>query len=100
MHTGRLKHKRNVPATTVIGSYPVFVAQSVIDQYREFSEDMDDPFLATIQQSVGDFVSAGIEYPCTGQTRDTFIRMFLDPDKVEGIKRKESENIVVGKLRR
>ncbi len=89
-----------IPATTVIGSYPIFVPQNTLEQYRSFSEEIEDPFLLTIQQSVRDFVSAGIEFLCTGQTRDSFIRIFLDPEKVAGVKRKESENIIVGKLRR
>lgn len=45
-----------------------------------------------------DFVSAGIEYPATGQTRESFIRLFLDPRHVEGVSYVGSEIIVNGKL--
>ena len=84
----------------MIGSYPVLASQSLIDQYRAFSEDLEDPIRTTIQFSVRDFLSAGIEYPCTGQTRDSFIRLFLDPEHVEGIKKNGSETVVTGKLKR
>lgn len=92
------KHK--FPSTTVIGSYPVLASQSLIDQYRTFSEDLEDPIKTTIQFSVRDFLSAGIEYPCTGQTRDSFIRLFLDPEHVGGIRKNGSETVVTGKLKR
>ncbi|HKW03776.1 MAG TPA: hypothetical protein VJN71_00630, partial [Nitrososphaerales archaeon] len=74
----RRSSKRKFPATTVIGSYPVLASQSLIDQYSAFADDLEDPIKTTIQFSVRDFLSAGIEYPCTGQTRDSFIRLFLD----------------------
>ncbi len=88
------------PSTTVIGSYPVLATQSLIDQYKISSEDLEDPIESTIQLSVRDFLSAGIEYPCTGQTRDSFVRLFLDPEHIEGIKKNGSEIVVSGKLRR
>ncbi len=84
----------------MIGSYPVLASQSLIDQYRTFSEDLEDPIKTTIQFSVRDFLSAGIEYPCTGQTRDSFIRLFLDPEHVGGIRKNGSETVVTGKLKR
>jgi 5-methyltetrahydropteroyltriglutamate--homocysteine methyltransferase len=94
------RKKQKFPSTTVIGSYPVLASQSVIEQYKAFSEDLVDPIKNTIQFSVRDFLSAGIEYPCTGQTRDSFIRLFLDPDHVEGLKKNGSETIVTSKLKR
>jgi 5-methyltetrahydropteroyltriglutamate--homocysteine methyltransferase len=96
----RRSSKRKFPSTTVIGSYPVLASQSLIDQYSAFADDLEDPIKTTIQFSVRDFLSAGIEYPCTGQTRDSFIRLFLDPARVEGIKKNGSETVVTGKLRR
>lgn len=96
----RRSNKRKFPSTTVIGSYPVLASQTLIDQYSAFADDLEDPIKTTIQFSVRDFLSAGIEYPCTGQTRDSFIRLFLDPARVEGIKKNGSETVVTGKLRR
>lgn len=45
-----------------------------------------------------DFVSAGIEYPASGQTRDSFIRLFLDPKRVSGIFYNGAEIVVQNKL--
>ncbi len=84
----------------MIGSYPVFVPQSLSNQYESSLEEIEDPVNSTIQFSVRDFLSAGIEYPSTGQTRDSFIRLFLDPEQVEGISRNGAENIVTGKITR
>lgn len=92
--------KYRVPSTTVIGSYPVFAPTSAVEQYKDSSEEMADPVLSTIELSVRDFISAGIEYPSTGQTRDSFVRLFLDPSIVSGIKRNGSEVIVNGKIER
>ncbi len=89
-----------MPSTTVIGSYPIFAKASVVEQYKDSKEEMEDPVLSTIEQSVRDFLSAGIEYPSTGQTRDSFVRLFLDPGKVSGIKWNGSEILVSGKLQR
>jgi 5-methyltetrahydropteroyltriglutamate--homocysteine methyltransferase len=93
--------KRNkLPATTVIGSYPIPIPDELIKQFKEFPDEVEDPVDTSIELAVKDFVSAGIEYPCTGQTRESFIRMFLDPEKIEGIKSEGSEILVTGKLRR
>jgi 5-methyltetrahydropteroyltriglutamate--homocysteine methyltransferase len=102
------------PKTTVIGSYPVFPRSSEVRQYGlvashhennskpdlEEDEEFVDPYLATIEHSMKDFVSAGIEIPCTGQTRDYFTRIFLDPKFVEGIKRDGADIEVIGKIKR
>ncbi|MHB8566671.1 MAG: DUF4346 domain-containing protein [Nitrososphaerales archaeon] len=93
-------NRRLIPSTTVIGSYPAFASAGALDQYQDSSEEMEDPVLSTIDLAVRDFVSAGIEYPSTGQTRDSFARLFLDPSKVSGIKRNGSEILVSGKLER
>lgn len=61
---------------------------------------MEDPVESTIEVSVRDFLSAGIEYPSTGQTRESFVRIFLDPDYVNGIRNHGSETIVTGKISR
>ncbi|MDA4111950.1 MAG: hypothetical protein OK439_05385, partial [Thaumarchaeota archaeon] len=57
------KKKNNFPSTTVIGSYPITVSEQVVDQYRAFPDESEDPVTSTIQLAVRDFVSAGIEYP-------------------------------------
>lgn len=94
-------NKRNkVPSTTVIGSYPIIVPQTLLDQFRAFPEENGDPVASTIELAVRDFISAGIEYPSTGQTRDSFIRLFLDPEYVEGIQRNGSEIFVTEKISR
>lgn len=67
-------------------------------QYEEFPDEVDDPVKTSIELAVHDFVSAGIEYPATGQTRDSFIRLFLDPKRVTGINSAGSEIIVNGRL--
>jgi 5-methyltetrahydropteroyltriglutamate--homocysteine methyltransferase len=92
--------KKNAPSTTVIGSYPISVAQGLVEQFRAYPEDNEDPVASTIELAVRDFISAGIEYPSTGQTRDSFVRLFLDPQRVEGIEQNGSELIVTKKLKR
>jgi 5-methyltetrahydropteroyltriglutamate--homocysteine methyltransferase len=91
---------KNFPSTTVIGSYPVFIPQALLNQHAAFSDEVEDPIESSIQLSVRDFLSAGIEYPSTGQTRDSFIRIFLDPDYISGIEKRGSETIVTGKISR
>ena len=92
--------KENFPSTTVIGSYPVFVPQALLNQHAAFADEVEDPVESSIQLSVRDFLSAGIEYPSTGQTRDTFVRIFLDPDYVSGIAKHGSEIVVTEKISR
>lgn len=92
--------KENFPSTTVIGSYPVFVPQALLNQHAAFADEVEDPVESSIQLSVRDFLSAGIEYPSTGQTRDTFVRIFLDPDYVSGIAKHGSEIVVTEKIAR
>ncbi|MGI0090396.1 MAG: DUF4346 domain-containing protein [Nitrososphaerales archaeon] len=94
------KRKDKFPSTTVIGSYPIIVPESLVKQYREFPEEIEDPVTSTIQLAVRDFISAGIEYPSTGQTRESFVRLFLDPEFVDGINLNGSEILVSAKLRR
>ncbi len=84
----------------MIGSYPIIVSDSELEQYRAFPEETQDPVNSTIQLAVRDFVSAGIEFPSSGQTRESFVRLFLDPRHVEGIEYDGAEIIVTGKLRR
>jgi 5-methyltetrahydropteroyltriglutamate--homocysteine methyltransferase len=98
--SGNKVRKRDFPSTTVIGSYPVIALQSRVEEYEAFSEDLADPVESTIQLSVRDFLSSGIEFPSTGQTRDSFVRLFLDPQHVEGIKKEGAETWVTGKLSR
>ena len=94
------KKKNRFPSTTVIGSYPITVPEEVVNQYKSFPDEIQDPVNSTIQLAVRDFVSSGIEYPSTGQTRESFIRLFLDPRYVEGIEYNGSEILVNGKIRR
>jgi methionine synthase II (cobalamin-independent) len=93
-------HSQKFPSTTVIGSYPAVVQESLIEQYKSAKEEIDDPVDSTIQFCVRDFLSAGIEVPSTGQTRDSFIRLFLDPEFVEGVRWDGAEIIVSEKIRR
>lgn len=94
------KKKSKFPSTTVIGSYPITVPESEIEQYRAFPEETEDPVNSTIQLAVRDFVSAGIEFPSTGQTRESFVRLFLDPRHVDGIEYDGAEILVSGRLQR
>ncbi|HXQ91970.1 MAG TPA: uroporphyrinogen decarboxylase family protein, partial [Nitrososphaerales archaeon] len=94
------RKKSKFPSTTVIGSYPITVPESEIEQFRSFPEETEDPVNSSIQLAVRDFISAGIEFPSTGQTRESFVRLFLDPDHVEGIEYNGSEILVRGKIRR
>jgi len=94
------RKKSKFPSTTVIGSYPITVPESEIEQFRAFPEESEDPVNSTIQLAVRDFISAGIEFPSTGQTRESFARLFLDPDHVEGIEYSGSEILVQGKILR
>ncbi len=96
----RNRKKTRFPSTTVIGSYPITIQESEVEQYRAFPEETEDPVNASIQLAVRDFVSAGIEFPSTGQTRESFVRLFLDPGFVEGIEYDGAEIIVSGKIRR
>ena len=96
----RSARRNKVPSTTVIGSYPVIPPQALVEQYRQFPEEMEDPVGSTIDLAVRDFVSAGIEFPSTGQTRESFVRLFLDPNFVEGIVQNGSEILVSSKLKR
>ena len=92
--------KPRFPSTTVIGSYPISVSDQAVEQFKAFPEETEDPVVPTIQLAVRDFTSAGIEYPSTGQTRESFIRLFLDPSRVDGVKFNGSEIIVSGHLHR
>lgn len=95
-----VKQKKKFPSTTVIGSYPIIPSESGVKQYKAFPEETEDPVSSTIKMAVRDFVSAGIEFPSTGQTRESFIRLFLDPEFLDGIGINGSEIIVNGKIRR
>lgn len=94
------------PKTTVIGSYPVFPSRTEVEAYQQAlergaqDEDTVDPYLKTVELSVKDFLSAGIEIPATGQTRDHFTRLFLNPNYVSNIERQDSEILVKGPVKR
>ena len=72
-----IKRKSKIPSTTVIGSYPIFVPDELVKQYKEFPDEVDDPIKTSVELAVRDFISAGIEYPSTGQTRESFIQTLL-----------------------
>jgi len=78
----------------------VFIPAGLISQHAAFADEVEDPIQSTIELSVRDFLSAGIEFPSTGQTRDTFVRIFLDPEYVSGISKHGSETVVNGKIKR
>jgi 5-methyltetrahydropteroyltriglutamate--homocysteine methyltransferase len=71
-----------------------------MSQHAAFADEVEDPIQSTVELSVRDFLSAGIEYPSTGQTRDTFVRIFLDPEYVSGIAKHGSETIVNSVIKR
>jgi len=78
------------PRTTTIGSYPIFPSAEDLDYYqkmasRGLSEEIVDPFLWSIEESVRDFAAAGIEVLSTGQTRGDLYSIFLDPKFLRGV---------------
>jgi len=93
------------PGTTTIGSYPVFPSHEDIDYYEKMVEkgldqELVDPFLWSIEESVKDFSAAGIEMLSTGQTRGDIYSLFLDQSLVNGIQWDGPQAVVSGKLSR
>ncbi|MDV3244192.1 MAG: hypothetical protein LYZ66_03305 [Nitrososphaerales archaeon] len=93
------------PGTTTIGSYPVFPSAEDIDYYQKMaekglSEELVDPFLWTIEETVKDFAAAGVEMLSTGQTRGDLYSLFLDPRFVKGISWDGPEAVVSGRVSR
>ena len=93
------------PATTTIGSYPVFPSGEDVDYYQKMLEkglgaEVTDPFLWSIEESVNDFAAAGIQVLSTGQTRGDLYSLFLDPRFVRGIEWDGPLAVVKGKLSR
>ncbi len=79
-----------IPKTTTIGSYPCFPRPEDVEYYytitsHGLSEEVVDPYLWSIEESINDFTSAGIEVPSTGQTRGDLYALFLDPKFVKGV---------------
>lgn len=79
-----------VPRTTTIGSYPVFPQPEDVEYYHKMvmhgvSDELIDPYLWSIEESIRDFTSSGIEIVSTGQTRGDLYSIFLDPKFVKGI---------------
>jgi 5-methyltetrahydropteroyltriglutamate--homocysteine methyltransferase len=94
-----------LPATTTIGSYPVFPSHEDIEYYQKMvekglSDEVTDPFLTTIEESVRDFAAAGIEMLSTGQTRADLFSLFLDPKYVKGIEWDGPQALVKARLSR
>jgi 5-methyltetrahydropteroyltriglutamate--homocysteine methyltransferase len=93
------------PGTTTIGSYPVFPSHEDMDYYQKMmekglSDEVADPFLWSIEESVNDFAAAGIEMLSTGQTRGDLYSLFLDPKFVKGIEWDGPQAVVSGRLSR
>jgi methionine synthase II (cobalamin-independent) len=93
------------PGTTTIGSYPVFPSAEDIEYYQKMvekglSDEVADPFLWSIEESVNDFAAAGIEMLSTGQTRGDLFSLFLDPKFVKGIEWDGPQASVTGRLSR
>jgi methionine synthase II (cobalamin-independent) len=64
------------------------------------ADEVVDPFLWSIEESIKDFAAAGIELLSTGQTRGDLYSLFLDPKFVKGIGWKGAEAFVSGKVSR
>lgn len=93
------------PRTTTIGSYPVFPRAEDIEYYEKIQEhglgdEVVDPFLWTIEETIRDYTAAGIEVVTTGQTRGDLYSLFLDPKFVKGIEWRGAEVYVSDRLRR
>jgi methionine synthase II (cobalamin-independent) len=93
------------PRTTTIGSYPVFPAAEDIDYYSKMvasglADEVTDPFLWSIEESIKDFAAAGMEITSTGQTRGDLYSLFLDPKFVKGVSWRGAEALVSGKVSR
>ncbi|MDV3276969.1 MAG: hypothetical protein LYZ69_00705 [Nitrososphaerales archaeon] len=93
------------PRTTTIGSYPVFPASEDVEYYAKMvaaglSDEVVDPFLWSIEESISDFAASGMEVLSTGQTRGDLYSLFLDPKFVRGIGWRGAEAFVTGKVSR
>lgn len=93
------------PRTTTIGSYPVFPSSEDVEYYAKMvagglADEVVDPFLWSIEESVRDFAASGIEVLSTGQTRGDLYSLFLDPKFVKGIGWRGAEAFVSGKVSR
>jgi len=93
------------PRVTIIGSYPVFPAAEDVDYYAKMvagglADEVVDPFLWSIEETIKDFAAAGVEIVSTGQTRGDLYSLFLDPKLVKGIGWKGAEAFVSGKVSR
>jgi methionine synthase II (cobalamin-independent) len=94
-----------IPKTTTIGSYPAFPKAEDVEYYLAISshglgDEVIDPYLWTIDESLEDFTSAGIEVPSTGQTRGDLYSLFLDPSFVKGIHWRGADALVEDKISR
>jgi 5-methyltetrahydropteroyltriglutamate--homocysteine methyltransferase len=93
------------PSTTTIGSYPIFPSAEDLDYYqkmveRGLTDELVDPFLWTIEETMHDFAASGIEVLSTGQSRGDLYSLFLDPRFVKGVSWKGAEAFVSEKLAR
>jgi len=93
------------PGTTTIGSYPVFPSLEDVEYYQKMvdkglGDEVVDPFLWSIEESVDDFAAAGVEMLSTGQTRGDLFSLFLDPKLVKGINWDGPRALVTGRLSR
>jgi len=64
------------------------------------ADEIVDPYLWSIDETVRDFASSGIEMISTGQTRADLYGLFLDPRFVKGVTWKGAEAFVTERLAR
>jgi len=93
------------PKTTTIGSYPVFPSAEDLDYYQKMlargvTEELVDPFLWSIEETVRDFAASGVEVLSTGQTRGDLYAIFLDPRFVGGLTWRGAEAFVSDRISR
>ena len=93
------------PTTTTIGSYPVFPSLEDTAYYQKMvekglSNEVTDPYLWSIEETVNDFAASGVEMISTGQTRGDLFAIFLDPRAIKGLEWDGPEAIVKGRLSR
>ena len=94
-----------IPKTTTIGSYPAFPRPEDVEYFLAISshglgDEVVDPYLWTIDESLEDFTSAGIEVPSTGQTRGDLYSLFLDPNFVKGVHWRGADALVEERISR
>jgi len=93
------------PKTTTIGSYPAFPRAEDIEYFEKMkahgiTEELVDPYLWSLEETIRDFTASGIEVVSTGQTRGDLYSIFLDPRFVKGVGWKGAEAFVSERIQR